>query len=119
MKTITVCGKSYKVPTLRFSDVLDLEEAGFSLFAMIRSREPMVNTIALACIAYAMKLDRDEAKEIMLEHFESGGGSTMTELVDVFMDALAESDYFTKAFAQENDVKKGAKARAAIKTTQS
>lgn len=110
-KTVTINGTRYTLGKLDFRALAALEEHGYSIFELIRKRSVMVNGIALACVSHAMDIDRDEAIDEIEAHIKGGG--TLNELVEKFSELLEESEYFTAAFAQEEDVTKGAKAKQA------
>ena len=110
VRTVQICNKAYKLPVPGFREITRLESLGYSLFDMIQKRKVMFNTISLACVSLVMDVDIDEATDIMEEHIAAGGN--IVEPATAFMEALEESEYFTKAFGQDLDVHKNAQKAA-------
>lgn len=102
IRTVTICNKAYKMPVPEFREITRLESLGYSLFSMIQKRQVMFNTICMACVSLIMDVDYDEALDIVEQHIADGGD--IVAPATAFLEALAESEYFTKAFGQELDV---------------
>lgn len=115
VRTVEICHKSYKLPVPGFREITRLEALGYSLFQMIQKRQVMFNTICMACVSLVMDVDYDDALDIVEQHISEGGD--IVAPATAFLEALAESEYFTKAFGQEQDVQPKAKTKT-TKTTQ-
>lgn len=88
-----IAGKDYVIPELTFEHAELMEnESGLSLYEVVFGKQTMT-----ACRVFLQAVtgkDADEVKVILNDHFKIGGYKALSEIVDAFVEAVKDSDFF-------------------------
>ena len=88
-----ICGKDYIVPELTFEHAELLEkESGVGLYDIVFGK--YTTLAARIFIQIVTGLDADDAKAVLNEHIKTGGYKAMGDIVDAFVEAVFDSDFF-------------------------
>lgn len=89
---VRINNQKHKVPELTFEHFTKMEEQGFSIIDAFHKKQYLLLSMGFVCAI--LDCDRDEAEGILTQHI-LGGGNVKT-IVEAFMKAVNESDFFTK-----------------------
>ena len=100
MSTVTINGKTYKIPELDFNAVCELEENGICLLNMDR-KDRKIATMIRGLVAWIMGTDVETASEEIQNHISGGGdiGEVMTKVTQ----AINESSFFKRRGTSEEE----------------
>lgn len=88
-----LCGKDYIVPELTFEHAERLEnETGLRLYDVVFGNNTMAAVRAFVQIITGT--DADDARALLNKHLTEGGYKALGDLMDAFVDAVFESDFF-------------------------
>ena len=88
-----ICGKDYIVPELTFEHAEMLErESGVGLYDIVFGK--YTTMAARIFVQIVTGLDADDAKALLNEHVKVGGYSALGDIVNAFVDAVFDSDFF-------------------------
>ena len=88
-----LCGKDYIVPELTFEHAEMLEkESGVGLYDIVFGKYTTV--AARIFVQILTGLEADDAKRLLNEHIKLGGYKALGDIVDAFIEAVFDSDFF-------------------------
>lgn len=111
MANVKINQKNYVVPRLNFSDMVAMEDMGFSIVELFQKQK--IFSLATAFVGVVAKCSRPEAEELCQQHVMGGGD--IADIYSAFMEAVNESDFFKKLigeFGEKAPAKKTATKRS-------
>ena len=90
---IKICEKDYIVPELTFEHAEMLErESGVGLYDIVFGK--YTTMAARIFVQIVTGLEADDAKNVLNEHIKAGGYKALGKIVDAFVEAVFDSDFF-------------------------
>ena len=91
--TVKINGKNYEVKPFTFLDCLNLEDRGFNILkTMSEGKIFQMGAMAVCAIA---DVSREDASFLIEQHI--AGGGDLSDIIEKFVKAMEESDFFKKA----------------------
>lgn len=106
MVTVKINNKKYEVKELGFSDMVHMEEMGFSVIESFKKKQFF--SLATAFAGIAAHCDREDAEYLCEQHILGGGN--IADIVTAFNTAVEESG-FSKSFWGGNRKKRPRRTR--------
>lgn len=97
MVTVKINNKKYDVKELGFSDMVHMEEMGFSVIESFKKKQFF--SLATAFAGIAAHCDREDAEYLCEQHILGGGN--IADIVTAFNTAVEESGFFKKLLGRE------------------
>lgn len=97
MVTVKINNKKYEVKELGFSDMVYMEEMGFSVIESFKKKQFF--SLATAFAGIAAHCDREDAEYLCEQHILGGGN--IADIVTAFNTAVEESGFFKKLLGRE------------------
>ncbi len=97
MVTVKINNKKYEVKELGFSDMVHMEEMGFSVIESFKKKQFF--SLATAFAGIAAHCDREDAEYLCEQHILGGGN--IADIVTAFNTAVEESGFFKKLLGRE------------------
>lgn len=97
MVTVKINNKKYEVKELGFSDMVHMEEMGFSVIESFKKKQFF--SLATAFAGIAAHCDREDAEYLCEQHILGGGN--IADVVTAFNTAVEESGFFKKLLGRE------------------
>lgn len=108
---LKICGKDYVVPELNFTHAEILEnESGMRLYDVVFGNSTM--TAARAFVQVVTGADSATAKAMLDKHLTEGGYKAFGEIMDVFVAAVFDSDFFCAILGLPNKAEREAQEKA-------
>jgi len=106
---VKINSKSYQVPQLTFEHFLTMEEQGFSVVEAFQRKQ--VFLIAMGFVCVVANVERGEATRLVEQHVLGGGD--LGTIIETFIKAAAESDFFRKVLGlpEETNAQKNKKSK--------
>lgn len=92
MANVKINQKNYVVPILNFSDMVVMEDMGFSVIELFQKQK--IFSLATAFVGVVAKCTRPESEELCQQHVMGGGD--IADIYDAFIEAANESAFFKK-----------------------
>lgn len=96
MANVKINQKNYVVPRLNFSDMVAMEDMGFSVIELLQKQK--IFSLATAFVGVVAKYSRTEAEELCQQHVMGGGD--IADIYNAFMEAVNASDFFKKLIGE-------------------
>lgn len=112
-----LCGKDYVVPELTFEHAEMLErESGVGLYDIVFGK--YTTLAARIFVQIVTGLEADDAKKVLNEHIKTGGYKALGVIVDEFVEAVFDSDFFCALLGLPTKAEREKLAQEAAKQAQ-